>query len=302
MADEKKFPDDPKSDPKPADKKEPKDAPEDKAEKDAVQAETKGAKSDAADLSDLKQIIAALQPLLDKMPQLMQLVALMDEEGGPVDEDQDLMRPAGGPKPPLDDKSAPKPAEKDKDAVVEDGKVSQHVKFESSMGSATNGFTPSFTKKEDYKVTDQEKVKYKAEVEAEVAAKYKAELEAVKKVASDLNKKSRLQEAEKLIYSLEKDFNIVFSTPEAKAEDTQMLAELEPKSAAVMFERMKVRYQKRLPDSKGVEEVAKYAIEGEPDLSPKTAEEAQERAIKIRQSGLSVEEFYKKLTEGKTKK
>ncbi len=282
-----------KSDPKKDDKK-----PEDAAKDKAVKAEEKGSKEDASDLSDIKQMLAQLMPVL---PDLMQLVALMKEEGPSGDED--LMKPEGD-KPPMGDKPEPKsaPVEKGKDEVVDDRKdAASPVKFDSSMGSATNGCVPGFSnskEKEAYKMND-EMLKYKAEVEQKLKAK-DGELAAVKKIAEDLNKKSRRQEAEKLVYSMETDHNIVM-TAEVKAEEIDTLAALDPKSAEIYFKRACVRYQKKLPNSAAVAEVAKYAVEGEPELQSKTPEEAHERAMKIVKSGLSVEEFYKQLAAGKTK-
>jgi hypothetical protein len=278
MFDEKTPMDDPKVDEKKESPK--KDAPksdEDKAKADAQKAEEKGAKTDQSELTEIKQMLAQLMPIL---PDLMQLVSLMKEEA-PVGDDEDLMKPA--------------------DSVPEKDKAFDNpVKFDAAMGSATNCNVPGFTKEKESYMSNDEKLKYRKEVESEVAAKYKAELDAVKKVADDLNKKSRRQEAEKLVYSMENDHNIAM-TAEVKAEEIDTLAALDPKSAEIYFKRAVVRYQKRLPDSKGVQEVAKYAVEGDPQVAAATPEETYTRIQAILQSGLSPAEYYKRLAEGKAK-
>ncbi len=235
------------------------------------------------------------------LPDLMQLVALMKEEGPAGDED--LMKADGDAKPPMGDKSKDKPAPvaPEKGPEVVDGKSDQPVKFDSAMGSSTNGCIPSNTKKEAYNMNDADKVKYKKEVEVEVAAKYKADLDAVKKVNDQLLKESRLLKAKEMVTDLEETFMIQYASDAVRNEDIDMLSKLEPSAAKQYVEMAKVRYAKKLPNSAAVAEVAKYAVEGEPDLQSKTPEEAHERAMKIVKSGLSVEEFYKQLAAGKTK-
>ncbi len=289
-------PDEMKDDVKPEPKADKK--PEEKAKDEAAEKETKGAKSDKSDLSELKEMLA---PLLEALPDLMQLVALMKEET-PAEGD-DLMKPVG------DNKDMPSPSKEKGDEVVKEPEdAPAPVKFDAGMGSATNGCVPGFdksNKKDNYTMSDDEKLKYraeaKAEAEKEIAAKYKADLEATKKVANDLLKKSRLAEAKEMVRELETVHMIQYASDEIRQQDVDMIAKLEPASAKQYVEMAKVRYQKKLPDSKAVSEVAKYAVEGEPDIASKTPEEAQERAIKMVKSGLTVEEFYKKLAEGKTK-
>lgn len=294
MNDAEKNPTDAKKEP-------PKDKSEDKAVKDATKVESKGSKSDASDMSDLKQLISQLTPLLEVMPQLLQLAQMMQEEG--PEGDDGLMQPADK-KPPTDtaDKSAPDaPKPPEKEPTVAD-RNEPPVKFDSSCGSATNGFIPSDTKKKDaYKMSDDDKLKYKKEVESELAVKYKTELDAQKKVTDQLLKENRQAKAKEMVKDLEEVYMIQYASDEIRQQDIKMLAALEPVSAKQYCEMAKVRYAKKLPDSKSVAEVAKYAIESEPDLTPKTAEEAQARAMKIIQSGLSPAEFYKKMAEGKGK-
>ena len=275
--------------------KEPMDKPEDKKPEDAakdkaVKEESKGAKEDKASTSDLESKVNTLMSFL---PVLEQLAAMLSEEGPEGAEGEgkdDLMSPSDKPSPPMD-----KPSEKDEAKSFE-----KPVNFEAGMGSATNGYVPGYTKdKDNYKMTNEEVAKYKKQEED--LAKYKAELDATKKIATDLLKKSRLAEAKEMVRELEEVHNIKYASDVERNEDIEMLAALEPKSAKAYVERAKVRYQKKLPDAAGVQEVAKYAVTEEPDLMAKTPEEAQQRALKMIQSGLSPEEFYKKLAEGKAK-
>lgn len=293
------MPDEMKDVEKPEPKEEPK-KPEDKAKDDAEKKETKGAKTDKSDVAELKEMLA---PLLEVLPDLMQLVALMKEEAPPEDgKGDDLMKPADGPKPPMDDKKdMPSPSKEKGDEVVDDRKDAQPVKFDASMGSATNCAIPGFNKdkKENYTMTDDEKLKYRAEVEKELAVKYRQEMEAQKKVLDDLVKKNRKAEAEKAVAKMEE--TIRYRSEAERNEDIETIAALDPKSAAVFIERALERYERKLPDSTSVKEVAKYAVEGEPEIGAKTPEEAHERAMKALKAGLTMEEFYKKLAEGKTK-
>lgn len=276
------MPFDDKKDEKDTKPEKPADKPEDKAMVDAEKKETKGSKQDGADLNDLKQMLTQvmsqmerLAPLAENADKLMQVVQLLDEEG---DGEDDLMKPDDGPKPtPEVEKGAPKPDEKD--AAKE---FNSPVKFETGMPSATNGSIPSFDKKESYKVTSEEAVKYKKELDATRSelSKLKTDLEATRKVSADLYKKNRKAEAEKVVYSLENEHNIAFQSPDARQEEIDLIAQLDENAVGKWVERCKVRYQKRLPNSDAVKEVAKYAVESEPDLGAKTPEEAFDRAMK----------------------
>lgn len=288
--------DDKMDDKKPTDTKSPEDKAVDKAQK----SEEKGSKSDAADLQEIK---AQLSQIMAVMPEIMELVSLMKEgpEGaeGQDDDSDDLLGPADA-----EDKSAPTPKEKDKDVV--DGKdTGSPVKCDAAMPSATNCSIPGY-KKEDYKMTDDEKLKYKAEIKAELekeaATKYAAlenQYKANQKVVEKLAKESRLLKAKEMVKDLEEVHMIQYSSDAVRNEDVEMLAKLDEEAAKKYVEMAKVRYQKKLPDSTEVQKVAKYAVEGEPDFAAKTPEEAQERALKALSMGLSMEEFYKKAAEGK---
>lgn len=285
-------------DKKPADDKPKSDKPEDKAKDEAEAKETKGAKTDKSELAEIKEMLAQLMPLVEAAPDLLQLVQLMKEEPVGPEGKEDLMQPTDKPE---DKKPAPaEPLEKGPDNAPEKDKAfDTPVKFDSAMGSSTNANIPSFEKdKKGYAMSD-EVLKYKKLEED--AAKYKAELDATKKIAQDLLKESRLAKAKEMVRELEEVHMIAYASDEVRQQDVKMLSELEPASAKQYVEMAKVRYQKKTPNSAAVAEVAKYAVEGEPDLNPKTPEEAHERAMKILASGLSRDEYLKKLAEGKAK-
>jgi hypothetical protein len=286
---------DPKKDEKkyePEDKKSADKKPEDGVFEKAEAEQTRGAKQDVSDISEIKEMLAPLMDLIPMLPQLKELVQLMQEEM-PEDGKDDLMSPADDkeapePKPSPDmEKGAPKPGEKDMAKQTE-----KPVEF-SSMSSSTNGFIPSSTGKDKYQMTDNETLKYKKELEA-----LKAENAATKKIAADLYKESRKAKAEKWVYDLESTHNIQYKSETEKNEDIEMLSQLDEDTAKVMLERMKVRYQRKLPDAAAVKDVAKYAVESEPDFTAKTPEEAHERAMAILKSGLTVDQFYAKLKDG----
>jgi hypothetical protein len=281
-----------------ADKK--KDAPQsedDKAVADAQKKETKGAKQDASDLSDIKSKLDTLMAFVPLLEQLGQMMAMEgegegDEGGG---EGDDLMKPAEDdaegkkevppPKEMIDDKPEEKDARKE---------FEKPVNFDAGFGSSTNGFIPSMEKDKAKMAASDEVLKYKKEVDAQMAA-MKAELDATRKVAEDLNKKNRRAEAEKLVYRMENEFGLELKSDKVRKEEIDTLTVLGPAEAAIYVERAKERYARKLPNSDAVKEVAKYAAEGEPELSPKTPQEAQERAMQIVKSGLTVEEFYKQM-------
>jgi hypothetical protein len=277
--------DEKKADPKPADGKSDDEKAMDKAEK----AETRGAKEDQSDLSEIKQMLAELTKYL---PLLQQLDGMMNEE---MDgEGDDAMKAA-------DDKPAPDtgaPVEKGQDVPPEKDSAKEFnspVKFD-AMGSSTNCFVPSTTdEKGKYKMSDNDLVKYKADLE-----KTQAELKATAKIAQDLYKKNRKIEAEKLVAEIETVCK--YRSDKARSQDLDMLTKLDEESAKQYVEMAKERYERRLPDATGVKEVAKYAVEGDVDLTPKTPEEAHANAMKILQSGLSREEYYKQLATGKKAK
>jgi hypothetical protein len=277
-----------------------KKSPEEKAEKK----ESKGAKQDTSDLGEIKQMLTQLMPLVQNMDKIMALVQLMDEEEG----GEDPMKPAGGPEK-VDSKPVPADVEKGADSKPEekDKAFDNPVKFDASVSSGTNGCVPGFNKdkKENYKVDKNDDVlKYKKELDAAKAelAKVKTEQQATAKVAKDLYKESRRTKAEKWVHELETVDLVQYQSEEAKQEDIEMLSGLDEDTAKIMLGRMKVRYQKKLPDATEVKNVAKYAVESEPDLGTKTPEEAHERAMQIIKSGMSVEQFYKNLKDGAAKK
>lgn len=255
--------------------------PEDKAKDEAKDKEKKGSKQDASDLSEIKEMLAQLMPLVQIAPQLMKLAALVEDEEG-EGKDDDLMKPDDKP---VEDKPAPKD-----DKPVDDVKVDPPVKFEgTAMGSATNGYVPSDTKKEKYAMQNDELVKYKAEIDAKLKAKDE-ELATVKKLAEDLNKKDRLAEAEKLVYRLENEFGLQMSD-KVKAEDAATMAAMPPKAALQYFERAKERYPKKLPNSAAAEKVSKYAAEGADDVKQLSPADAKSLADKIVNSGMSYDEY-----------
>jgi hypothetical protein len=278
-----------KTDDKDAKTKEaPKKDSEEKAMDDAEKKESKGAKSDASKIDELMAMFQQYLPLLQELQQMMEAEGEGDDAMTPADGDED--KPKGKPVPEPE-KGQEVPAEKDS---MKDAGVSP-VKFDASMPSGTNGFIPSATKnKDNYKMdkTD-EALKYKAELD-----KVKAELAANKKIATDLYKESRKAKAEKWVYDLESTHNIQYKSETEKNEDIEMLSQLDEDTAKVMLERMKVRYQRKLPDAAAVKDVAKYAVESEPDFTAKTPEEAHERAMAILKSGLTVDQFYAKLKDG----
>lgn len=150
---------------------------------------------------------------------------------------------------------------------------------------------------------NDEVLKYKADLEKAQAelTKLRQDQQATQKVAKDLYKESRKTKAEKWVSDLETVDMVAYKSEKEKQEDIEMLAGLDEDTAKIMLDRMKARYQRKLPDSTSVKEVAKYAVESEPDLGTKTPEEAHERAMQIIKSGMSVEQFYSKLKEGQKK-
>lgn len=280
--------DDKMDDKKPTDTKSPEDKAVDKAQK----SEEKGSKSDAADLQEIK---AQLSQIMAVMPEIMELVSLMKEgpEGaeGQDDDSDDLLGPADA-----EDKSAPTPKEKDKDVV--DGKdTGSPVKCDAAMPSATNCSIPGY-KKEDYKMTDDEKLKYKAEIKAELekeaATKYAAlenQYKANQKVVEKLAKESRLLKAKEMVKDLEEVHMIQYSSDAVRNEDVEMLAKLDEEAAKKYVEMAKVRYQKKLPDSTEVQKAAKYAVEGEPTIQKLSPEEVKALSDKIVNQGVSFDQY-----------
>ena len=279
------------------------DKPEkEKDVKEAQDKETKGAKQDGSDLSQLKEQMAEVMQILPALKELVEMLSQSegdgeegegepgegDEDGGKGEDEHDLLAPAQGMK-----------GEPEAPAKTEKVDEKPPVKFGSSA-TATNVSVPSYTKKEDYTVDNDELVRYKAEVQAEFA-KLKAENEEVKAIAEDLNKKNRKAEAEKLVYKLENEFNIVFTTPKVRDEEVETLTELDPESAQIYFERAKVRYQKKLPNSEAVKKVVKYSADNPDDIKSLPPEEATKLADKIVKSGLKYDEYLAQLAAGKVK-
>lgn len=287
---------DPKDMKKNYEKDETEKKPEDAAMDTAAKAESKGAKESDSKVSDLEQKVNVLTEFMTKFaPVLEQLASVLSDEGG----ENDLMQ-TDGAKPPMDDKKPSpmpekgesKPEEKDERKSFE-----KPVSFEAGMGSSTNGFVAGDSnKKDNYKMSNEEVVKFRKQIEDEVAAKYKVletELAATKKVADQLNKDNRLAKAKEMVKELEEVHNIKYKSDAIRQKDIEIIAKLTPEAAKEFVEMAKDRYERKLPDSASVKEVAKYAVEGEPDVGAKTPEEAWERAQKILQSGLSREEWYR---------
>lgn len=255
------------------------DKPEDKAMDAASKANEKGSVESASAGEQ------ALQMLQQFLPLLQWLQELKDQE----DAGEDLMEPADK------SKGMDEPAKKDAPVPEKDKSFDNPVKFDASMPSATNTSIPSFDKKdkETYTVSKNDEVaKYKAELDAA-----KAESAAAMKIAKDLHEKNRKSEAKELVAEIESVCK--YRSEKARQEDLDMLAKLDEKVAKQYVAMAKERYERKLPDSKSVEEVAKYAVEKEPDLTAKTPEEAHERAMAIIKSGLSREEYYKQMAQGK---
>lgn len=270
----------------------------DKDVKDAQVKETKGAKEDGADLAALKDQVAEIMQFLPVLKELSQMLSAEGSEDDEGEEDEKAGK----------DKSKDKPEEADEDeskdplvpldaGAMKDQKVDDKkspVKFDAGMASATNGYVPSNTKKENYKVDNDELLKYKAEVKAEMDA-LKAKSQEAIQLAETLQKKNRRVEAEKLVYELENKYNILFASPVIREEEIVALTELDPDSAKIYYERAKVRYQKKTPDAEGAKKAVKYSTENPDDIKSLPPEDAKKLADKIVASGLSYEQYFAKL-------
>lgn len=257
------------------------EAPMEKAEKDA----TKGATTDKAEIADLKQQMAEVMAMLSKvMPVVEQLGSLLSEEEGGAE--GDLMQPAGksDAKPPMageeeeDEEEEKKPNEKDS-AKASEGPP---VKFEGSLGSATNGFIPSDTKEKDKFMTTDEVVKYKKRVdtlEAEIA-KYKKEQAAKDAALNELVKDKKRAQAEALVRKLEEEEMVQYASEEAKERDVRLFASMDPDAAKNYYDIAKTSFQKKAPVAS---EAAKYQVKNDIDLSAidpiKFADEAVKKGL-----------------------
>jgi len=219
-------------------------------------------------------VLPALKELVEMLSQAGEEEPEEDEEG----EGKDLLQPKG------DKVEVP---DKGKEEMAND--KASPVKFGASTATSTNVSVPSHTK-EEYTVTNDEIVCYKAQVETEMQTLRAKAAEALK-LAEDLNKKNRRAEAEKLVYKLENEFNVVFTSPEVKEEEIVTLTELDPESANIYFERAKVRYQKKLPNSEAVKEVVKYSAENPDDIKSLPPDESKKLADKIVASGMNMTQY-----------
>lgn len=197
------------------------------------------------EVQEIKAELAQVKALLQSF------MSMVQEASVPEDEDQsDLLGPADDADEFEDDDKEPEqePEEKEEPKGKADDKP---VKMDASQPTATNCNVPT-TEKEPVKMArDAESLKF----ERETAAKF-ARLEREKE---ELRIKYNRIKAEKTLNEWKVKDRIQFPSPEAEAEEVELMAHLDDESFAAHEKRAKLLYHRETPNGEAVREVNKFS-------------------------------------------
>lgn len=250
--------------------------------------------------SSVKELTAKVDALTSQFQQLLSVFQqLMEEEQGDDDKDGDEDD---------DDKDGDDKKGSDDNEDTND-LLAPADKPEKKTATPTNSYVPSFTSEDKVKMSreNDEAVKFARAVEEaankRVDAAVAKALAPVKAAATEHAKKFARMRAEKQLAELESVEKIIFQSAEIRNKELELLTELDDESFPIHVTRMKECYQRKLPASDAVLDVAKYGRTQTPEFKVETIEDAQKLAVEYQEAKnagtKSYEEFLKKKS-GKT--